>query len=411
MESIRELFRIGRGPSSSHTMGPRFAAKDFRNRINQAGGEPVAWELILYGSLAATGKGHMTDRAVEEVLPGPVSIIWKPDVTLPVHPNALELTALDAVGEVLEKAVYYSPGGGAFFRNRDGINRDTREGGSDIYRESNFTQIMEVCRERGISLSDFVMEREGEGFREYLLKVWRAMADSVRAGLDEQGTLPGRLKLERRARSFYLKARRQDKVFRRTGLVSAYAMAVSEQNASLGRVVTAPTCGAAGVLPAVIYYLAEYWNLTDKEIVRALCTAGIVGNVVKRNATISGAEGGCQAEVGTACAMASAAATELLGGTLNQVEYAAEMGLEHHLGLTCDPVLGLVQIPCIERNAGAATRALDCAELALLSDGRHRISFDQVVETMARTGRDLNADYRETARGGLARLFEAGPED
>lgn len=353
----------------------------------------------------------MTDRAVEEVLPGPVSIIWKPDVTLPVHPNALELTALDAVGEVLEKAVYYSPGGGAFFRNRDGINRDTREGGSDIYRESNFTQIMEVCRERGISLSDFVMEREGEGFREYLLKVWRAMADSVRAGLDEQGTLPGRLKLERRARSFYLKARRQDKVFRRTGLVSAYAMAVSEQNASLGRVVTAPTCGAAGVLPAVIYYLAEYWNLTDKEIVRALCTAGIVGNVVKRNATISGAEGGCQAEVGTACAMASAAATELLGGTLNQVEYAAEMGLEHHLGLTCDPVLGLVQIPCIERNAGAATRALDCAELALLSDGRHRISFDQVVETMARTGRDLNADYRETARGGLARLFEAGPED
>jgi L-serine dehydratase len=408
MDSIRELFRIGLGPSSSHTMGPRFAAKDFKERL-ESGEDPAGWEVTLYGSLAATGKGHMTDIAVEEVLPGPVQILWKQDEILAKHPNGMGLKAFDKNGKVLDEALYYSPGGGAFFRDLPTGEKELPRKAELLkspYGETSFTQIMRFCEAQGISLSDYVLLHENDDFTGFLREVWEVMSSSVKEGLDQHGTLPGRLKLERRARSWYLKARRQDKVFRRTGLISAYAMAVSEQNASLGRVVTAPTCGAAGVLPAVLYYLTEYWTLRSKEISRALCTAGIVGNIVKMNATISGAQGGCQAEIGTACAMAAAAAADLMGGNLYQVEYAAEMGLEHHLGLTCDPVYGLVQIPCIERNAGAATRALDCAELALLSDGRHRISFDQVVDTMARTGRDLHADYRETARGGLARLFE-----
>lgn len=396
MKSLRELYRIGKGPSSSHTMGPRFAAA----RVAADHPEAVTFRVTLYGSLAATGKGHMTDQAIIEAMePRLIDVVWKADETLPEHPNGMRFEALDASGRTTAAVNMYSVGGGAVKIEGEPIDSP------DVYDLDSMDDIIEWANRGGEPLHHYVEESEGKKIWDFLAEVLSAMRRAVKTGLATEGVLPGGLKLERKSHSYHLKSRRQDPVFQRTGLLSSYALAVAEENAAGGIVVTAPTCGSCGVLPAVLTYLVDLLDLPDGDAIRALGTAGLVGNVIKRNASISGAEAGCQAEIGSACAMAAAAAADMMGGSVHQIEYAAEMGLEHHLGLTCDPVGGLVQIPCVERNAAAATRAVDCADLALLSDGRHRISFDEVVETMRQTGLDIKSSYRETSRGGLARIF------
>jgi L-serine dehydratase len=396
MESIRELYRIGVGPSSSHTMGPRRAAERFRARVPGAAG----FRVVLYGSLAATGRGHLTDRAIAGALaPLPVEIVWAADKTRPEHPNAMDFTALDAAGTVLETWTVFSVGGGAL---RDGTETDQPV---QAYPLRTLTEIMDLCAEEGIAYWEYVVRHEGEDIWAFLDTIWAAMQDSVERGLTTEGVLPGSLGLARRACSYHQKAVLGGAELRRTGLLAAYALAVSEENAAGGVVVTAPTCGASGVLPSVLRYLKESIESRPRSILQALATAGLIGLVIKTNASISGAEVGCQGEVGSACAMAAAAAAQLMGGTIRQIEYAAEMGLEHHLGLTCDPVGGLVQIPCIERNAMAASRALSIAQMVLLSDGSHRIPFDEVVRVMKETGHDLPSLYRETSHGGLAKAY------
>lgn len=394
MESLRELYRIGLGPSSSHTMGPAKAAELYLARHPDA----KAFEVTLYGSLAATGIGHFTDRALAQVLgEARATIHWNGSETIGDHPNGMKFTADGA-----DEWIVFSVGGGAL-REMGG-----RRMASDVYPYTGMADILVKCETTGLPMWQLVEEAEGDGIADYMEEVLKAMNASIDAGLKHDGVIPGGLRLQRRARSIYQKARFLQSEFRRTGLVSAYATAVSEENASLGTVVTAPTCGSAGVLPAVLRYLSETLGCDAREQVHALETAGLVGNVVKRNGSISGAEVGCQGEIGVACAMAAAAATYLYGGTVPQCETAAEIGLEHFLGLTCDPVKGLVQIPCIERNAIAANRALVAAEMAILSDGRHRVSFDDVVATMLRTGHDLPSLYRETSEGGLAVLVKDG---
>ena len=396
MESIHELYRIGCGPSSSHTMAPRRAAQQFRERNPDA----AQYRVALYGSLAATGGGHLTDVVLKEAFdPLPLAILWEPDKELPSHPNGMRFAALDASGEELTTWRVYSVGGGALMEE----GADARV--ESIYDLRTMADILGRCERSGQAFWEYVEEREGSDLWSFLRKVLEAMRAAIERGIHAEGVLPGGLGLARKAWAWRRKARTAGPHFTRNGLLSAYALAVAEENAAGGVVVTAPTCGAAGVAPAVLRYLEEALDCGEDAILRALATAGLIGNLVKKNASISGAEVGCQGEIGTACAMAAGAAAQLLGGSVRQVEYAAEMGLEHHLGLTCDPVGGLVQIPCIERNAFAATRALDCADYALFSDGSHRISFDDVVAAMRQTGRDLPSQYRETASGGLAAVF------
>ena len=409
MESPRELYRIGRGPSSSHTMAPKRAAELFAERNASA----ASFRATLYGSLAATGRGHLTGLVIEEALrPRPVEIVWKPDELLPAHPNGMELEALDDAGRATSSWRLYSPGGGALREEGPGggLGEPVEAGASEVYDLGSMAAVLDWTERTGKVLWEYVEECEGAGLRGHIELVRRTMCDSIERGLAAEGVLPGALRLRRKSHSYHRKAARSGGTLRRTGMLSAYALAAAEENAAGGVIVTAPTCGSCGVVPAVLKYLSEELGASEVEIVHALETAGLVGNLVKRNASIAGAEVGCQGEIGTACAMAAAAAAEIMGGTPQQIEYAAEMGLEHHLGLTCDPVGGLVQIPCIERNAFAATRALDCADFALLSDGRHRIPFDEVVETMAVTGRDLARRYRETGTGGLAAIHGDGSE-
>lgn len=394
MESIRELYRVGYGPSSSHTIGPKRAAEIFKAKHPGA----VSFRVTLYGSLAATGRGHLTDVVLARVLtPARVEIVWKPDELLPLHPNGMRFEALDAEGAPSAAWDVYSVGGGAI---RDAAaSADV----SPIYPHGSMREILSSIDAEGKSLWEYVEAREGRDIWKFLSGIWAAMEAAVARGLENEGVLPGELHLRRKACSYFTKARNSRGSQQKLSYLFAYALAAAEENAAGGEVVTAPTCGACGVVPAVLMLTQKEHRFPAKKMTRALATAGIIGNLVKNNASISGAEVGCQGEIGTACAMAAGAAVQLLGGTPRQVEYAAEMGLEHHLGLTCDPVGGLVQIPCIERNAMAASRALDCAVYALLSDGSHYISFDEVVATMAQTGRDLQAKYRETAAGGLAR--------
>ncbi len=392
MQSLKELYRIGQGPSSSHTMGPRKAAEAFGARNRSA----ASFRVTLYGSLAATGKAHLTDAAIAQALEGrDIEIIWKPEETLPAHPNAMEFEALDAAGASVSSWRVYSTGGGA-------IRAEGDPEPEAVYDIATFDGILAWAERTGKTLWQYPDEREPQDIWDYLARVWAAMQESIERGLHTEGVLPGSLRLGRKSRDCYLKTKGSAASHQRTGFLSAYALAVAEENAAGGIIVAAPTCGSCGVLPAVLNYLHQTEQIPDDDIHHALATAGVVGNLVKTNASISGAEVGCQGEIGTACAMAAAAAASLMGGTPAQTEYAAEMGIEHHLGLTCDPVAGLVQIPCIERNAYAATRAMDCAEYALLSDGRHRITFDEVVAAMNETGRDLLRSYRETAAGGLA---------
>ena len=397
MQSIRQLFKIGLGPSSSHTMGPRRAAERFVEALKDR--TVTGFEVTLFGSLAATGEGHMTDVAILDVLDkiAPTKIVWEPDTFLPVHPNALTFRALDGNGEEIAKETYYSVGGGDIVR--DG---ETAAEHPDVYDMSTIGDILEWCKKTGRTYWEYVEMSEGPEIWDFLAEVWTAMKESVQRGLEAEGVLPGPLGVRRKAVSYYVRAAGYNSSLKSRGLVYAYALAVSEENASGHRIVTAPTCGSSGVLPAVLYHLHTSKEFSEKRILRALATAGLFGNVVKHNASVSGAEVGCQGEVGVACAMAAAAASQLFGGTPSQIEYSAEMGLEHHLGMTCDPVCGLVQIPCIERNAYAAARALDSNLYASFSDGTHSVSFDRIVKVMKQTGHDLPSLYKETARGGLA---------
>ena len=400
MKSIKELYRIGTGPSSSHTMGPRKAAEMFLTRHPEA----ASFKVTLYGSLAATGKGHMTDVAIIDTLEptAPVDLIWQPKIFLPFHPNGMNFIALDADGNELENWTVYSVGGGALAED----NKQASIESPELYGMNSMTEILDWCEHTGKSYWEYVKECEDPDIWDYLREVWNTMKESVQRGLEQEGVLPGPLNLRRKASTYYIRATGYKASLQSRGLVFAYALAVSEENASGGKIVTAPTCGSCGVMPAVLYHLAKSRDFSEMRILRALATAGLIGNIVKQNASISGAEVGCQGEVGVACAMASAAANQLFGGSPAQIEYAAEMGLEHHLGMTCDPVCGLVQIPCIERNAYAAARALDANLYSSFTDGIHRVSFDKVIQVMKQTGHDLPSLYKETSEGGLAKDYK-----
>ena len=402
MESIKELYRIGIGPSSSHTMGPQAAAIQYQERHPEA----KAFDITLYGSLAATGKGHMTDVAILRVLEpqGDVTIHWEPATFLPFHPNGMKFAVRQPDGSLFDEWIVYSIGGGAITDSE--IPEKDATDGTQLYPLNTMKEIMAWCQETGHAFWEYVEHCEGPEIWEYLREIWRVMQEAVVRGINHEGILPGPLGLQRKAPIYYTKAKGYKAHLQSSGLVYAYALAVSEENASGELIVTAPTCGSCGVLPAVLYHLGSNHAFSEERILHALATAGLIGNLVKHNASISGANVGCQGEVGTACAMASAAACQLFGGSVSQIEYAAEMGLEHHLGMTCDPVCGLVQIPCIERNAFAAARALDANFYASLSDGQHRVSFDRIVRVMKQTGKDLPSLYKETAEGGLAKIGE-----
>ena len=397
MKTIKDLYKIGIGPSSSHTMGPQKAAQQFNERHPEA----HSFEVTLYGSLAATGKGHMTDVAILNTLKRPTRILWCPEITLPFHPNGMLFKSIDAEGRITEEWTVYSIGGG------DLAEEGKRSVAADVYPMNKMTDILVWCERTGRTYWEYVYEYENQKeVEDYLMEVWQVMKAAVERGLQQEGVLPGPLHLARKAAMYHVKAKGFSHTLQSRGLVYSYALAVSEENASGGRIVTAPTCGSSGVMPAVLYHLSKNYDFSDIRIIRALATAGLVGNIVRTNASISGAEVGCQGEVGVACAMAAAAANQLFGGSPAQIEYAAEMALEHHLGMTCDPVCGLVQIPCIERNAYAAARALDANIYSTFTDGHHRVSFDKVVETMKETGKDLPSLYKETSQGGLARDYE-----
>jgi L-serine dehydratase len=393
MKSIRELYRIGNGPSSSHTIAPSRASSIALEKFPGA----EMFRVTLYGSLAATGRGHFTDKAIMESLKGKkVDIIWNEKEELSIGSNGMRFEALGTEERVVGTYETCSTGGGAI--SEDQANKD-------VYTLPTMSAILDFCQETGESLWEYVEKCEGADIPGYLDNIWTIMSSSIERGLSAEGVLSGGLGLSRKAHLFFRKSQSLTDPFSRECLLIAYAYAVSEENACGATVVTAPTCGASGVLPAVLRHLKELLSCDRKDILRALATAGIIGNTVKHNGSISGAMVGCQGEVGVACAMAAAAATQLLGGSVRQIEYASEMGLEHHLGLTCDPVAGLVQIPCIERNGHAATRAITCAHIALLSDGLHRISFDDAVAVLLETGRDLSQQYKETSAGGLARMY------
>lgn len=396
MHSLRELYRIGKGPSSSHTIGPERACKLFLAENPQATG----FVARLYGSLAKTGVGHGTGRVIESVLPN-VRVEYDETGECP-HPNTMRLYAY-ADEEKIDEMCIYSVGGGA-------IQIEGRESdeGETIYPLHTMLEIRQYCESRNMRLCDYVFACEGDSLRAYLLQVWETMKAAVRRGISKSGTLPGGLRVQRRAKILYDGALENEGAeFTENRLVCAYAFAVSEENADGGTIVTAPTCGACGVLPAVLVYFQEKKGYSDEQIVNALATAGLIGNLIKTNASISGAECGCQAEIGSACCMATSALAELRGLSLGQIEYAAEVAMEHHLGLTCDPICGLVQIPCIERNAVSAMRAINAVSLAYFLTDSRKISFDLVVQTMYETGKDLKGSYRETAEGGLAKLYKA----
>jgi L-serine dehydratase len=395
METIRNLYRIGRGPSASHTIGPVNAAQRFLAASEGA----ASYRVILYGSLAATGKGHRTDAALEKTFGSKkLQIDWYPEIIQPRHTNAMKFEAYDTGGLVLSEWMAYSVGGGAI------VDDSGKNETGDIYPHENMTAILDYCNRKGITLWQYVVEVEGKAILDYLGEIWGVMEAAIKRGLAAEGVIPGGLNLQRKANSYMRKAQQFRDIFRTRATLYAYALAVSEENACGDIIVAAPTCGSCGVLPAVLKYSKQFNSHKNSDIIKALATAGLIGTLVKRNASISGAEVGCQGEIGTACAMASGALTQLHGGTNFQIEYSAEMGIEHHLGLTCDPIAGLVQIPCIERNVFAASRALAHNTYAMLSDGRHMVSFDKVVQTMKQTGKDLPSLYKETGEGGLARF-------
>lgn len=400
MESIRELYRIGKGPSSSHTMGPERASKLFKEKNPDA----ESFTVTLFGSLAKTGKGHMTDTIILNTFaPKPITVLFSedtPDGSLP-HPNTMDMDAFNGDGEKIDHWRVFSVGGGKIE-----VEGHPHVSAENVYELSTFADIKKYCEDKGIRLCEYVREVEGSGLFEYLDEVWATMKNAIKNGLKTEGVLQGGLDVQRKAKFLYNQRHIDESPeTRENRLVCSYAYAVSEENASGGTIVTAPTCGACGVLPAVLYYMQKRRGFSDSHIIDALATAGLIGNIIKTNASISGAECGCQAEIGSACSMAAAALSELFGMDLDQIEYAAEVAMEHHLGLTCDPINGLVQIPCIERNAVAAMRAINALSLANFLTYTRKISFDMVVKTMYETGRDLFSKYRETSEGGLAKTY------
>lgn len=398
MKSIRDIYKIGRGPSSSHTMGPQKASVIFKSEHPDA----TLYKVILYGSLAKTGKGHMTDKAIKDALyPTNTEIVFCTDnIELP-HENTMDFYAYDKAGKKTGHLRIMSIGGGDI--EIEGVPRDMKK---EIYPENSFREIAEYCKNKNIRLSDYVEEKEGADIWNYLSEVYDTMSRAIHEGLTTRGVLEGGLGVERKA-AFLFNQRHIDesKATRETRIVCSYAFAVSEQNAGGGIIVTAPTCGASGVVPAVLKYMEQTHGYPEHDILKALAVGGLIGNLIKQNASISGAECGCQAEIGAACSMAAASLAELFDMGMDQIEYAAEVALEHHLGLTCDPICGLVQIPCIERNAVAAMRAINAVTLASFLTFTRKISFDLIVKTMYETGKDMSARYRETSDGGLAKLY------
>ena len=399
MKSLKYLYKIGRGPSSSHTMGPDKAARYFKNTFSEAD----SYKVILYGSLSSTGKGHKTDEAILDVFEGEeIELIFGDTETenLP-HENTMEFFAFKDGKELARQRIMSVGGGQIIIEGKPELDEE------DIYEFRTFGQIANYCNSHNMRLYEYVEQNEGAEIWEFLHEIWKAMKNSINEGLSTRGVLDGGLSVERKAQYLYNQTHIDESdITRENRLVCAYAFAASEHNAGGGVVVTAPTCGACAVLPSVLKYMQDKKKFTDDDICKALATAGLVGNLVKTNASISGAECGCQAEIGTACSMAAAALCELFHMGIGQIEYAAEVAMEHMLGLTCDPVCGLVQIPCIERNAVAAMRAINALSLANFLSGTRKISFDTVVETMYTTGKDLNAIYKETSQGGLAAIYK-----
>lgn len=401
MKSLKYLYKIGRGPSSSHTMGPDKAARYFKNAHPDAD----SYKVILYGSLSSTGKGHKTDEAILDIFEGDeIDLVFGDGETASLpHENTMEFYAYKNGEQVAFDRIMSVGGGAIVIEGKPELDEE------DVYPLCTFGQISDYCTSHNIRLWQYVEKYEGEEIWAYLHEIWKAMKNAVNAGLSTRGVLDGGLGVERKAQYLYNQSHiDESEITKENRLVCAYAFAVSEHNAGGGVIVTAPTCGACAVLPSVLKYMQDKKGFTDDQICRALAVGGLVGNLVKTNASISGAECGCQAEIGTACSMAAAALCELFGMGIGQIEYAAEVAMEHMLGLTCDPVCGLVQIPCIERNAVAAMRAINALSLANFLSTTRKISFDTVVETMYRTGKDLNAMYRETSQGGLAVLYHQG---
>ena len=391
MESLRELYKVGRGPSSSHTMGPEKICKEILKNY-----DGDFYEVTLFGSLSFTGLGHLTDKIIRETLVN-AEVYFSKELKLE-HPNTMDIVIYKN-NEIIGKERYYSIGGGSILRKGD-----EEKPINHIYPHRNFQEIKDYCQENNLKLYEYVYKFEDKDFKVFLRSIWDRMKLTINEGLHQEGNLPGVLEVKRKAK--YLINDHKNKVSIDLRLLSAYAYATSEVNASGGIVVTAPTCGASGVLPSLLYYLKDIRKYSDERILDGLATAGIIGNIIKHNASISGAEAGCQAEVGSACAMAAAAYSELEFGDIDTIEYAAEIALEHHLGLTCDPINGYVQIPCIERNAVAAVRAMNAGELATLLISTRLVSFDTVVEAMKETGKDLLESYRETSIGGLAKFYK-----
>lgn len=399
MESIREIYKIGYGPSSSHTMGPHRAAEIFKAEYPGA----ASFRVTLYGSLAATGKGHLTDATVISALaPSEVEIVWKAEEVPSFHTNGMFFEAISEDGSVAGSKMVYSIGGGSLSYGPEEGN----PGAEDIYSMRYMKEIKRFVKREGIHFWEYVERCEGPGIWDYLSEVWDRMCQTIKEGLENDSVLPGPMKVRSKAKQHYVRASSLKESLQSRSFVAAYALATSEQNARGGMVVTAPTCGSCGVVPGCLYHLYKSHQFSREDILKALATAGLFGNVIKTNASISGAEVGCQGEVGSACVMAAVAVCQLFGGSVNQIEAAGEMAMEHNLGMTCDPVCGQVQLPCIERNAVAALRAMDISLYALMEDGAHIISFDTVVATMKETGHDIPSPYKETAQGGLATFIQ-----
>ena len=397
MKTIKSVYKIGNGPSSSHTVGPYHAAQIFGGRYPGAD----RYRVTLYGSLAFTGEGHGTGKAIRAGLPGAEVVFDREQKDLP-HPNTMRFQAFRD-GELIGEKRMFSIGGGSIR-----VEGEPSEDEVEVYPQRNFTEILQICRQRSLNLAQFIYRMEDDRLRDGLKAVWEAMKDAIRRGLAAEGTLPGGLGVARKAKTLFEKRcynESADVTMNR--VIAAYAYAVSEENADENIVVTAPTCGSCGVLPAVLYYMHADRGFPEEEILDALAVAALIGNVIRTNASISGAECGCQAEIGSACSMTAAALASLYGLNIDQIEYAAEIAMEHNLGLTCDPVKGLVQIPCIERNAVAAMRAISSVNLSRFLFSTRKISFDEVVATMYRTGRDMDEKYRETSHGGLAQIYYA----
>ncbi|CCV64147.1 L-serine dehydratase, iron-sulfur-dependent, single chain form [Alteracholeplasma palmae J233] len=401
MQTIKELYRIGFGPSSSHTMAPSNAASIILSRYQEA----QKFEITLYNSLALTGKGHLTDEAIIKALPEK-EVIFKFEIDKDKHPNTMIFKVFNKDNTEIASHEVLSVGGGkiVFVGEEESI--------PNIYPQGSFKEISKYCKDRKINLYQYVKVIEGDEIDDFLYLIWETMKESIKRGLMTQGILPGNLKVVRKAPSLITKKLKNEvSEITENRLISAYAFAVNEENASGGKIVTAPTCGACGVLPAVLYYMQEKHHFSDQKIIEALATASVFGNLIKHNASISGAVAGCQAEVGSACSMAAAAHASLFNLSIDKQEYAAEIAMEHHLGLTCDPVNGFVQIPCIERNAVAALRAVDACGLAFFLSDSRKISFDTVIETMYQTGLDMHSHYKETSEGGLAKYYKENDND